>query len=90
MWEQIGVFHDIMTKFINDKYGHHKWMVAACGYDRCIKDRDPKRIMELDKLSAAIFRDYTDLICIEYNNEAMLAGLGGGKKNVGMEGFCIM
>ena len=74
----------MMTDFINDNCRQHKWIVEACGCDRCIKDRDTKRLLLMDKLSAVFVRDYTDRIAIEHNNEAMSAGMGGGRQNVGM------
>ena len=87
MRRSIGEFHFILEKFINDSYRQHQWLIAACGGAHCVKHREPERLMLLDPDAVFITRDYTDRISVECNNEAMTAGMGGGKSSVGMEGF---
>ena len=55
--ETIGYFHKHYQKYINDKYRQHKWSCEVCGYDKCIKQREPDTILEEQPLSVTTVRD---------------------------------
>ena len=85
--EPIDKFHRIKDEFIKEKHRQHKFTVKVCGPDLCMADRDPLRILSIDSHGVVFGRDYTNCLTMEYDNEAMSAGMGGGKASVGMEGF---
>jgi hypothetical protein len=87
MKKPIGEFHQIAKSFIDNKYRQHEWQVEANGNRWCIKDRDPLRLLHLDRAGIIIERDYTDRVPMAYDKSAMSVGMDGGNSTVGMEGF---
>ena len=89
MKKPIGEFHQIMQKFVDEKFRMHEFLIEVCGPRWCGLDRSPVRLVFLDNGCVLVFRDYTDRLSFEYNDSAMSVGIGGGNKTVGMEGFLL-
>jgi hypothetical protein len=80
MRKPIGIFmRDYYLPFIRDKYRQHWWLMQALGKRYCLEMREG--VIERENDSVAFHRDYTDRLSMEYNDAAMLTGMGGGNFN---------
>ena len=84
----IKEFKTFMEDFINKKWRLHRWQVIGINY-HCKKIRNFQELFKEPKhqQDVAIIRDYTDRVTCSYDKSTQSGELGGGQRNIGMEGI---